>query len=131
MSIEIIITDDDPQFRMMMQQMLEPTPHRITLCENGNVLIQALRQSDGPVVVYLDLYMDVCDGIKALEPIQSVDRLLRLRLVTGGEEYSAAAATLIAKSHGMNLGETLFKPFSKDAFMRALAEDTASLQSQS
>ncbi len=69
--IKIIITDDKPQFRKVLCDIVElPTIKVIDQAENGEVLLQLL-ETKVPDIILLDLEMPVMDGNKAFELIRT------------------------------------------------------------
>lgn len=69
--IKIIITDDKPQFRKVLCEILEvPTFTVINQAENGEILLKLL-ETTIPDIILLDLEMPVMDGNKAFELIRT------------------------------------------------------------
>jgi len=68
----VLLVEDDPQLRRLMQRMLERASWRVVQAENGAVALQWLR-SAVPHVILLDLMMPEVDGFEVLEALQTRD----------------------------------------------------------
>lgn len=127
MQAEIYITDDDGRFLTTMANALQAVSERVHLCKDGRELIDALGQSDKPAVIFLDIFMVGQDGISTIRMLKEIKRHFRLRFITGGGISIANMANLIAECNGIEIGETLYKPFSLGIFREAVADDISQL----
>ncbi|MCA9710381.1 MAG: response regulator [Myxococcales bacterium] len=77
---QVLVIDDDPAAREIMRRTLESSGHRVTVAENGQRGIAALRRMV-PDLVLLDLMMPVMDGFGVLEYIRGDPRLDQVPVV--------------------------------------------------
>ena len=70
-SLRIVVADDDPVLRSLLQLKLEGEGHEVTLASDGDEALR-LATSDAPELVVLDVAMPGIDGLE-------VTRLLRER----------------------------------------------------
>lgn len=66
MQATIFVTDDEPAIRSALVKRLSRRNHRVTACESGEVLIQAL-DHEVPDLVLLDVKMPGMSGLEALK----------------------------------------------------------------
>ncbi len=63
-SLRVLVSEDNPTNRIVIEAMLERLGHRPTLCENGLQALHALRQESFDVVL-MDLHTPQMDGFEA------------------------------------------------------------------
>ncbi len=68
------------------------------------------------------------DGIEVIDELESVDRPLRMRFMTGGPDSSALAARMIASARSFDVGRHLMKPFELAVLQTILADEAAHLR---
>jgi CheY-like chemotaxis protein len=74
----ILIVDDDADIRTTMRMMLEEIGgHTVLEAEDGESGLQALRASEEPLVVLLDLLMPGLDGVDVLRAAAEDENLAR------------------------------------------------------
>jgi CheY-like chemotaxis protein len=66
---QVVVIDDEPQIRESLRLLLEDAGHRVTLAGSGPAGLAALRASETPQVVLLDLVMPAMDGLAVLEQV--------------------------------------------------------------
>ncbi len=64
-SAHILVVDDEPDIRQLVQEILEDEGYSVTVAENGTAARQARRERK-PDLVLLDIWMDDIDGITLL-----------------------------------------------------------------
>ncbi len=64
--IHILVVDDEPDIRNLVQEILEDEGYRVTVAENGDTARQAFNASR-PDLVLLDIWMPDVDGITLLK----------------------------------------------------------------
>ena len=62
--LRVLVSEDNPTNRIVIEAMLERLGHRPTLCENGLQALHALRQQAFDVVL-MDLHTPQMDGFEA------------------------------------------------------------------
>ena len=129
MEFKIFIADDHEEFLDTMSLGLMRENYTPILCINGNELLHALRSDTTPALVFLDIHMQGKDGIEVLKELAALTNRIRLRFVTGGAIPHVIAAELLARSRGLDLGPTLYKPFSLARLVEIIKADSALLSS--
>jgi hypothetical protein len=71
LSAEVLVTDDHPVNRSLMQAILQHLGHRVHLCENGAEAVEWLRQHRCDLVL-MDVHMPVMDGLAATRAIRAL-----------------------------------------------------------
>lgn len=69
--MNIMVVDDEPQFRLLMRSFLSRPDWTIFLSENGEEALQKMTQI-GMDLIISDVYMPVMDGIKLHRTIREV-----------------------------------------------------------
>jgi CheY-like chemotaxis protein len=64
-ALQILLVDDDPYNRVVIQAYLQHSPHRITTAENGRVAIEKFKSAVYDVVL-MDIHMPDLDGPSAV-----------------------------------------------------------------
>jgi two-component system alkaline phosphatase synthesis response regulator PhoP len=116
MSKKILITDDEPHIRMLLEQTLEELEDydvEFFLAENGEEALVIIEE-ERPQLVFLDVMMpkmngfDVCRTVK-LE--RGMDDVFIIMLTAKGQEYD--------KEKGKEVGADMYitKPFNPDEIM--------------
>lgn len=86
-SLDIIITEDDPDDRLLIFEALKENqwPGQITFAEDGELLLQELKtrkaKSNLPALIFLDLNMPRMDGRQALEQIKGDKELKHIPII--------------------------------------------------
>lgn len=119
----VYVTDDDPEFRSTIAKILDGTEYKFQIFASSDELVDALVNSDSNAIVFLDLHMERENGIATITRLQPYNQRIRLRFITGGARSLADTAQLIAKARSINVGETLYKPFPRQAFVDAISDD--------
>jgi len=60
--MKVLVADDDPIFRILMQRNLQKFGFEVVLAENGSMAAEILTRSDGPRLALLDWMMPELDG---------------------------------------------------------------------
>lgn len=107
----ILVIEDDPQHRSMLQQMLALDKHEVSTLEHGELAVPTCR-ARLPDVVLLDVLMPVKDGIETAIDLRSAFPGLKILAMSGGRRsltplFNLDSAALV----GVN--ETLTKPFTR------------------
>ncbi len=121
--MRLYVADDNREFAEFCAEIAQKEGWRVTICENGSDLLEALKQERTPAFVLIDIHMPVLDGIEVIEELGAVNRDLKLRFITGGPQSSALAARMIADARGFEVGRFLTKPISLAQFREVLAEE--------
>ncbi len=121
MSQKILIVDDEPHIRLLLEQTLEELEGKgveLLMAANGEEALELIR-SERPRVVFLDVMMpringfDVCQMVKQ-DP--SLKDTIIIMLTAKGQEFD--------KQRGQEVGTDLYitKPFDPDVLIAKAAE---------
>ncbi len=121
--LRVLLADDNPTNRKVVELMLDAVGAQVVSVENGREAVDALKEG-GFDVVLMDLQMPVMDGLEAI------------RVIRGGEARSGAARLPIivlsantsdddmAASEAAGADAHLGKPIRAEALLSAMAEAT-------
>jgi CheY-like chemotaxis protein len=70
----ILIVEDDPDIREILQQLLEMEGYTVITANNGLEALSLLQTATNPCLILLDLFMPVMNGAQFLESLEE-DRL--------------------------------------------------------
>ena len=89
----VLIVEDDPDIREVLEEMLDAGGHRVTTATNGAEGLAALDRVAAPAVILLDLMMPVMSGFAFLEELaRRTDRRGdRVLLISANETVERAA----------------------------------------
>jgi len=73
----ILLVDDEPEYRLIMRNVLTGEGWNVVLAENGQEALEKLKE--GPVdMVISDIYMPIMDGIKLHRTVRSLPNFAEL-----------------------------------------------------
>jgi len=89
----VLIVEDDPDIREVLEEMLDAGGHRVVTATNGAEGLAALELVAAPAVILLDLMMPVMSGFAFLEELarRSDRRGDRVLLISANESVERAA----------------------------------------
>jgi two-component system OmpR family response regulator len=101
----ILVVDDDPEIRRLLQAYLEKNGLRVTAVGDGGAMWQALAQSRIDLIV-LDLMLPGVDGLELCRTLRTRSRIPVIMLTARGDEMDRVL--------GLEMGadDYLAKPFS-------------------
>lgn len=106
----VLVVDDDPQVREIIQKMLESNGYRVALATHGEealaVYQKAREMGEAFDLVLLDLVMPVMDGETCLERLQEMDPQVQVIVMTGNVEKKIHSNTIKQGAHSI-----ILKPF--------------------
>lgn len=129
MTHRLIIADDNAQFLEFVRTVAEGAGWVVTLCADGNELLDSLRKMSEPALVLVDINMPNLDGVEVAWKLSDLNGSApaRLRFITGGDPSNAIAARMIAKAREQDPGMTLFKPIAISKLREILAYEAEKL----
>ena len=68
--MKILVADDDPLTRRLLQEILEQTGYEVTAVEDGRAALECLSQQDGPRLALLDWLMPEINGLNVCREIR-------------------------------------------------------------
>lgn len=114
----ILIVDDDPIVRLIIQTMINTIDSSVNChpCDNGEVglyVLETLRNATEAIIVLLDINMPVLNGWEFLESLQNINlnsfTIFQLYIVTSSTDESD-----MVKAQSYSLVKKVFhKPLSK------------------
>jgi two-component system, OmpR family, response regulator MtrA len=118
MSAAILVCDDEPVHRGLINASLAKGDYRIYEVDDGRYLVGAVK-STGAKLVILDLRMPGADGIESLERLRAEDELadVRVLVLTGAVRERDREAALEAGADAF-----VTKPFSPRALAASVEE---------
>jgi len=117
--MQVWICDDSAEDRQALcncvKRWLQQSSTEVELyeCESAEMLIEKLKSSTQPDILFLDIYMGELSGIDAAKYLQTVGYHGHLIFCTSSAEYGA-------ESYQYHADGYLLKPFEYDAFLRAI-----------
>lgn len=121
---QILVIEDDDQFREMLAQMLDQAGYQVEMAANGALGIEQLRSST-PDLVITDILMPEKDGIDAIIEMKRERDGVKIIAISGGRrtitpQFNLDSAALIGVS------QTLAKPFTRQQLLQAIEDTLAS-----
>jgi two-component system chemotaxis sensor kinase CheA len=97
----VLVVDDDPDIRELMERLFETSGHAATTAANGEEAIRRLREGLLPCLIILDLEMPVKDGFTFRREQLADPRLARIPVIICSSRHDAAdiARHLQAAAH--------------------------------
>lgn len=119
----ILLIDDDEQFREMLAQMLAQDAHDVTLACDGEEGLRLAAQVK-PELIITDIMMPHKDGIETIAALAQAGSTIPIIGISGGQRVTSADFNLALASLAGVKG-TLVKPFTRTdlrlAIKRALS----------
>ncbi|MDD4220686.1 MAG: response regulator [Sphaerochaetaceae bacterium] len=122
----VVVTDDDSAIRKVLQIFLQKSGYIVTLCKNGEELLQLLEVSNTTVdLIFLDIKMPGLSGLELLEIIQQKYPLIPVIMLTAFNDLDTGM-----KAMRLGAKDYLAKPVSREILLtsarRILAESASS-----
>lgn len=125
----VLVVDDDPALRKMLCEMLVLEGYPVATAEHGGPALEQMRASRQPLVVSLGLAMPVVDGEQVLEAVAAdpdlASRHLIIMVTASGDWAASSRVADLRRQLGVPL---VFKPFTFDIFLAAVAEAAATME---
>lgn len=107
----ILITDDDPDCRETLRDIVEPEGYRTILAESGEEAVDIVRQK--PVhLALLDMQLPRMSGLETIEVVRQFNKILPCILVT-----AAATDELMRQAFIASAFSVIPKPVSKNVVL--------------
>jgi len=116
-SYSILIADDEPDLRDLLQIMLEGAGHKVAAAVNGRKASEMLLQQKFDLLI-TDVLMPERDGIELIGEVRSKYPGMRIIVMTAGGQIPGGDYILMAKRLGAHV--SLEKPFSGQEIFTAV-----------
>lgn len=110
----ILVIDDEPAIRTVLQTVLMREGHAVTCAKNGKAGLDSFTQ-DKPDLVITDIIMPEKEGIEIIQTIRKADPLLPIIAISGGGRAANTDFLPLAAKFGATA--TLSKPFGATALL--------------
>jgi len=105
----VVVVEDDPDIREVLQEMLDSGGHRVLTASNGREALDVLDRVASPCLVLLDLMMPVMSGFAFLEELQQRPDKARVSVL-----LISANAQVEQAARGKGVVGFVRKPFDLD-----------------
>ncbi|MGP6085983.1 response regulator [Antarctobacter jejuensis] len=119
----IIIADDNQNLLDILAEFGRRAGWTVETCTSGAGIKSHLGSGTDPVLLLIDIMMPEVDGIEAITELETTDRPLRIRFMSGGEIAPLLAARMIANARSLQVGRNILKPIDKSTFTALLDEE--------
>jgi len=110
----ILVIDDEEVVRMLFQDVLEDSGHRVIVAETAAEGLELVKQRDIDLV-FLDLRMPVMDGAEVFRQIKIIKPQLPVTIITGYPNSEMMARVLAEGPFGV-----MNKPFGESDIIQAV-----------
>jgi DNA-binding response OmpR family regulator len=111
---KILVVDDEPEVRQMMEHFLTERGYEVRIAENGRLGLAAL-DSFTPDVVLLDMHMPEMDGLETLQRLASRAPSLPVIMVTVNDDVETTSRLL-----QLGAADYVPKPFNLEYLEQAI-----------
>jgi PAS domain S-box-containing protein len=112
--LHVLVADDIPENRMLIEVMLRKVGYEVTLCSNGKEAVELAGNHDFDLIL-MDIQMDVMNGLEATKIIKSQG-------LSAGTAILAMTASIEkgdeVKCFEAGCEDCLFKPIKKELLLR-------------
>ncbi len=115
---QILIVDDEQEFRFLLQRMLGLFGHEVREVADGEAAVACLRTFPAQVAI-VDLFMPGKEGIETIMEIRRQHPDLKVIAISGG--VPATGTTFLSLAQKLGAHWTLNKPFSADELLAVLS----------
>jgi CheY-like chemotaxis protein len=113
----ILVIDDDPDTRAMLEQTLKPAGYEVILAADGREGVERYRNSPADLVL-TDLYMPIQDGPDTIRELRSCYPEVAVIAMSG----SIDTGTMLSIAQNLATVGILPKPFLPDELIAAVAK---------
>jgi DNA-binding response OmpR family regulator len=112
---KILVVDDEPEVRKLMEHFLAGRGYEVRLAENGRVGLAAL-DSFAPDLVLLDVHMPEMDGMETLRRLAVRSPTLPVIMVTVNDDVETTSRLI-----QLGAADYVPKPFNLDYLEQAIS----------
>ena len=114
----ILIVDDEPNYLVVLSELLRDEGYEIFTAANGREGLQVVRDADLDLVI-TDMQMPEMDGMQLLREVKELNRELPVLMITAYAQVEKAVAAMQAGAFSY-----LAKPFSNDELIVTIQKAT-------
>ena len=111
----ILVIDDDPEMRAMLEQTLQSVGHHVMLAADGRQGLAQIASAPADLVI-TDLYMPNKDGLETIIELRQRFPNVAIIAMSG----RTVAATMLSIARQLGAFEVLQKPFVTGELLRAV-----------
>ncbi len=115
----ILIVDDDPHVRQMLERVLRKAGHDVETAENGQEALQVHRERPADMIV-TDIIMPEKEGLETITELRKSFPAVRIIAISGGGRIGPAQYLKMAEILGAD--RTFSKPFNPSELIAAVEE---------
>ncbi|NEW94184.1 response regulator [Rhodopseudomonas sp. BR0M22] len=119
--MEVLVVDDEPAVRIVLDLSLGKAGHRVTVCDSGTAALDLLSQST-PAIALIDLSLPKVHGMTVLAAVRAARPELPIIVISGMlPEFDAA----MLEREGMTVQNGVYclaKPFSGKQLQRLMQD---------
>jgi len=123
-SLDILLVEDHPDNRLIVQSYLKRSPHRLTIAENGEQAVAAFQKGSFHIVL-MDMQMPVMDGYEATRRIRAWEKEQGRRPTPIVALTAHALHEEVERTKQAGCDAHLGKPIVKATLLAALEEHAA------
>lgn len=105
---KILVVDDEPSIRKVLQTLLEVDGYKVDTVSNGKEALERVGSGERPDLIILDVLMPEMDGIETLRQLMQIDRGLSVIMLSCSNEV-----TTVVEAIRLGAMDYLTKPFEK------------------
>ena len=119
--LRILVAEDSPDNRLLIQVYAKGTSHRLTFAEDGKVAVQRFTAAEFDLIL-MDIQMPVMDGLTATREIRAIERDRGAGSIPIIALTANARPQDIEMSHDAGCSDHFSKPISKQKLLSAIEE---------
>jgi CheY-like chemotaxis protein len=121
-SARILVVDDEPEVRLVLNEFLTGLGYVVTLADSGLAALEVLEEA-APNVVLLDVTMPEMDGVETLKRILSIQPALPVIMVTANADIGITSKLL-----ALGAADYIPKPFDLEYLDQAISIQVSASQ---
>jgi len=119
MTANILIIDDDDQFRTMLRKLIERSGYEVIDASSGKEGIKLYRENPADLII-TDLIMPDKDGIETIQELKQIFPDVKIIAISGGGRLGANDYLNVAQILGAK--RTMTKPINLPELLNAIEE---------
>jgi PAS domain S-box-containing protein len=119
--LRILIAEDSPDNRLLVEVYLKGSPHQLTFTEDGAAAVERFAAGSFDLIL-MDIQMPVMDGLTATRAIRAIEKVRRTAAIPIIALTANALPQDVELSAGAGCNHHLSKPVSKHKLLSAIEE---------